>query len=193
MDCIVHRAAKSQTRLSDFHFTSLEMDYTSPSIRSGNVGFPWLSDSLGLWAFPCLWAVSCKILMAKPVVLVHSSANCLVETDQFWHLLSNLRQHFWWPHLDGSSVSPRYNTLLCVCVLTESCLTLRDPRDCSPPGSSVHGIVQARMLEWVAISFSRGSSQPRDWTHISYISCIGRHILYHWATWEANHILLVSH
>ena len=54
VDCIVHRVAKSRTRLSDFHFTSLEMDYTSPSIRSGNVGLPWLSDSLGLWAFPCL-------------------------------------------------------------------------------------------------------------------------------------------
>ena len=40
----------------------------------------------------------------------------------------------------------------------------RDPMDCSPPGSSVHGISQARVLEWIAVSFSRGSSQPRDWT-----------------------------
>ena len=46
----------------------------------------------------------------------------------------------------------------------QSCPTLRDPRDCSPPGSSVHGTFQARGLEWVAISFSRGSSWPRDWT-----------------------------
>ena len=44
--------------------------------------------------------------------------------------------------------------------------------DCSPPGSSVHGISQARILEWVAISYSKGSSQPRDWT---WLSCIGRH------------------
>ena len=51
-----------------------------------------------------------------------------------------------------------------------------DSMDCSPPGSSVHGISQARILEWVAISFSRASSQPRDQTHIS---CIGRQILYH--------------
>ena len=50
--------------------------------------------------------------------------------------------------------------------------------DCSLPGSFVHGISQARMLEWVAISFSRGSSQPRDWTHISCIYYIGRQILY---------------
>ena len=54
--------------------------------------------------------------------------------------------------------------------------------DCSPPGSSVHGISQARILEWLAIFFSRGSSWPRDWTHVS---CIGRQILYHWVTWEA--------
>ena len=47
-----------------------------------------------------------------------------------------------------------------------SCLTLC-PMDCSPSGSSVHGIFQARVLEWVAISFSRGSSQPRDWTCVS--------------------------
>ena len=55
-------------------------------------------------------------------------------------------------------------------------------RDCSPPGSSVHGISQARKLEQVAISFSRGSSRPRNWTHVF---CIGRWILYHWVTWEA--------
>ena len=56
-----------------------------------------------------------------------------------------------------------------------SCLTLCDPGDCSPPGSSVHGILQARILEWVAISFIRGSSPPRDSTlGISH----GRQILY---------------
>ena len=52
------------------------------------------------------------------------------------------------------------------------------PLDCSPPGSSVHGIVQARILEWVAISHSRGSSWPRDPAHISCISCTGRQIHY---------------
>ena len=66
-----------------------------------------------------------------------------------------------------------------VVLITQSCLTLLDSTDCSPPGSSVHGIFQARTLEWVAISSSRGSSQPRDRTHISYISCTGRQVLYH--------------
>ena len=54
------------------------------------------------------------------------------------------------------------------CLVTKSCRTLCDPMDCSTPGSPVPGISQARILEWVAISFSRGSSQPRDWTHVFF-------------------------
>ena len=64
-----------------------------------------------------------------------------------------------------------------VCLVTQSRLTLHDPMDCSPPDSSVHGILQPRILEWVAISFTRGSSWPRDWTWVSCISCTGRQIL----------------
>ena len=61
-------------------------------------------------------------------------------------------------------VSSLCSPSMCVCVhsVTCSCLTLCDPMHCSPPRSSVHGISQARVLEWVAISFSGGSSQPRD-------------------------------
>ena len=72
----------------------------------------------------------------------------------------------------------------CVCSVTQLCPTLCAPMDCVAHQTplSVHGIFQARMLEWVAISFSRGSSRPRGQT---YISCIGRQVLYHWATWEA--------
>ena len=58
---------------------------------------------------------------------------------------------------------------MCVCVLVaQSCLTLCDLMNCSPPGSSVHGILQARIQEWVAMPPSRGSSQPRDRTYVSY-------------------------
>ena len=60
-------------------------------------------------------------------------------------------------------------------------LTLWDLMDCNSPGSTVHGISQTRTLEWVAISFSKGSSLPRGWT---YISSIGRWVLNHWATRE---------
>ena len=69
----------------------------------------------------------------------------------------------------------------------QSCLTLCNSMDCSPPGSSVHGILPATILKWVAISFSRRSSWPRDWTCISCISCIGRQILYPLSHWEASH------
>ena len=58
--------------------------------------------------------------------------------------------------------------IVVIILVTKSCLTPCDPMDCSPPGSSVLGISQASILEWVAISFSRGSSQPRHWIHISW-------------------------
>ena len=67
---------------------------------------------------------------------------------------------------------------VCVCSVTQSCPALCDPMGCSPPGSSVHRISQARILEWVAISYSRASSRPRDRTRIYYI---GKRILYYWA------------
>ena len=57
-------------------------------------------------------------------------------------------------------------------LVTQLCPTLCDSMDYSPPGSSVHGILQPRMVEWVAIPFSRGSSQPRDQTQVSHI--VGR-------------------
>ena len=69
--------------------------------------------------------------------------------------------------------------------VTQLCLILCDPMDCSLPGSSVYGIIPAKILELVAISSSRESSWPKDPTCISYSPCIGRWILYHWATWEA--------
>ena len=80
--------------------------------------------------------------------------------------------------LYGSAIprSPSFHWHLCIqpadrgevkVLVAQSCLTLCDPMDCSPPGSSLHGILQARILEWVAISSSRGSSRPRDRTWVS--------------------------
>ena len=69
-----------------------------------------------------------------------------------------------------------YLSIMCVLSL-QSCLTLCDPMDCSPPGSPVYGVLQARILEWVAMLPSRGSSQPRDQTRVS--NCIGKWVLYH--------------
>ena len=68
---------------------------------------------------------------------------------------------------------------VCVCSVAQSRPAPCSCVDCSPPGSSVRGILQPRILERVAISYSRGSSQPRHQTHISRIFCVGRQILYH--------------
>ena len=62
------------------------------------------------------------------------------------------------------------------CVCAQSCLTLFDP--CGPPGSSVHGVSQARILKWVALASSGGSSQPRNRTRLSCVSCTDRRLLY---------------
>ena len=67
----------------------------------------------------------------------------------------------------------------------QSCLTPCNPMDCSLSGCSAHAIFQARILEWLSISYSRGSSPSRGQTHVSYVSCIVRQILYHCATQEA--------
>ena len=99
--------------------------------------------------------------------------------DGTWLQRSSMRNLFlgkeriMFPDCDGSD---------CCCLVTKSCPTFCDPMDTpGSPGSSVHGISQARILEWVAISFFRGSSRPRDWTPIS---C--RWVLYHWPTMEAG-------
>ena len=88
-----------------------------------------------------------------------------------------LRRHlgskcFKWFEPDSNPIST-INQGMCCVTLLQSCLTLFDPMDCSPPGSSVHGILQARIMEWIARPSSRESSRPRDWTLVSYFSCIG--------------------
>ena len=77
-----------------------------------------------------------------------------------------------------------YNKSLQICISCvhaqslQSCLTLCNSMDCSPPGCSVHGILQARILEWVATPSSRGSSQSGGRAQVSCVSCIGRQVLY---------------
>ena len=79
-----------------------------------------------------------------------------------WHLSWNKSYHF---------------SLLLLLLSCFSSVWLCDSLDCSPPGSSVHGVFQASILEWVATSFSRGSSRPKDQTHVSCVSWIGRWVL----------------
>ena len=88
-----------------------------------------------------------------------------------------------WLRRSFKHLLPKIWQCVCVCrlshwVLSGSC----DPIDCSPPGSSVHGISQARMWDWASISFSRRSSWPKDQNCISGASCLVKQILYHCAT-----------
>ena len=82
-----------------------------------------------------------------------------------------------------------YDLAMLLCFIAQSCLTLCDPMDCSSPGSSAHGILQARVWEWVAISFSRGSSRHRDWT---WISCTAGRFFTISATREAHYLVTIS-
>ena len=111
---------------------------------------------------------------------------CIIKTSP----ISGFSHSFTFRSPHVSSFSLKFK-LRCAKSL-QLCLTLSDAVDHSPPGSSIHEILQARILEWVAISFSRESSRPRDRTLISYVSCIGRQILYHCTTWEAKFRLPAS-
>ena len=83
--------------------------------------------------------------------------------------------HGWIPEL-GRSSGVKAKSLV-----TQSCPTLWNPMNCSPSGSSVHGSLQTRILEWVTISFSRGSSWPRNWTRVSHVAA---RLFTNWATRE---------
>ena len=101
-----------------------------------------------------------------------------------WLRICLLMQGTWVPSLVGEL---RFRVCVCVCAsvgsAAQSCPTLCDPTDCSSPGSSVHGILQARILEWVAIPFSRGSSQPRDQTQAS---CIAGRFFIVWVQYRSH-------
>ena len=133
---------------------SLKIKFSLSPIPSS---FFWLS---GLWyhPYPFILIFICKTLSPKSFNLWRAYG--LVESIK--------------------SARRVYPVIMCVCAKSlQSCPTFCDPMDCSPPGSCVHWILQARILDWVAMLFSRGSSQPRDQTHVSYVSCTGRQVLYH--------------
>ena len=140
----------------------------------------------GFWSEVALyWLVyglarrnSSPILLNCEVLIETSSCwNCTSmflpvgsATDIKWRYESSL---FHPPKSILNEVSMYY--FLCVCSIAPLCPTLCDPVDCSPTGSCVHGIFQLRILEWLAISYSRWSSPPRDRTCVSWVSCIDRH------------------
>ena len=143
----------------------------------------WISDSCN--QFPILQS-STEIYDISRLTCTKSNSRYTYSTRVYcWSLLLLWSYYVSKWHLHSSSLL-RPQTLVslsippflkCVCSVDQSCLTLCDPMDCSPPGSSVHEFLQARTLEWVAISSSRGYFWLRHQVHVSCISCIGRWIL----------------
>ena len=108
-----------------------------------------------------------------------------ISVRVFWLRLDLIYTEIWeWLTLTILVLSIHWHNFYC-CLVTKLCPTVLRPMDCSLPGSFVHGISQARILEWVAMPSSRASSWPRYWTHF----CTGRQILYYWAIWEASDII----
>ena len=102
---------------------------------------------------------------------------------------SDLTELAWYLIFESVCVRIFVSMYVHVCTRAKSlqlCQTLCDPVDCSPPGFSVHAILQVRILEWVAVSSSRGSSQPRDQTRISMSPALPGRFFTTSATWEAH-------
>ena len=114
----------------------------------------------------------------------------LSEKPDYWNRLCKLEQFFfmWWVKISFSSVCAWIGFIHKRMLLTQSCPTLWDTMDCSLRGSSVHGILQARVLDWVTIPFSRGSSRPKDQTQIS---CIAGRFFTIWATKGSPSITII--
>ena len=130
------------------------------------------------------WTKKHVFLIAKENKISRSRSTKRCARVLFSYLKFTLTETFLqqrWAYLGlADNYKLSFATMKSMCAQSlQSCPTLWDPMDCSNPGSSVHGILQTWILEWVAISFSRGSSRPRDQTQVYFISFIGRLILYH--------------
>ena len=117
-----------------------------------------------------------SLFLSHLLTLGHPKAVLLRDSVSSSSFSCNMLLSYWSPIVGIKQVKWKV-------LIAQSCPTLCDPMDCSLPGSSVHGILQARMLEWVAMPFSRGSSWPRDWTWVSHVAAIFFTI---WATREAH-------
>ena len=145
--------------------------WSQPLDHQGNQSYFWVHCLLPTW-----------IVTESPNMQIHMREEPRVERRP-WRVAISPGQLVTRQQLVTRSTSPLASRRpCCCCLVTQSCLTLCDPMDSSPPGSPICGVSQERILQWVAISFSRGSSRPRDQTHVS---CIGRRVLYQWAAWEA--------
>ena len=168
------------------HFPSLSLHGTYNSLDSCShisilegeskcISCSWVNHRIQVWP-----ACRKQLIMILCLESTHPHGRPAHILSLSWATHVTLRD----PGLCFSNFVTQY-VLVCVCVFVQacsfgqSCLTLCDPMDCNLLGSSVHGILQAEILEWVAMIFSGASSRPRDQTSISCVSCISSRILYH--------------
>ena len=113
-----------------------------------------------------------------PSIRVFSSESTLhMRWPKYWSFSFSIRPSNEHPGLISIH---QFGIIACMCAKSlQLCWTLCNPMDCNLPGFSVHGILQARILDWVAISTPRGYSRHKDQTHVSYVSCIARQVRYH--------------
>ena len=176
---VVHGVAKSQTRLSNFtftfHFPALEKEMATHSLQCSCLENP--RDGGAWWA--AIYGVAqsrmrlkwLSSLAAVKLKRVSMNTDAKILNTMLKNLFQNCNKEVQKQVCFISGTAEQFN-IVTVSLLTHVWLFM-DPKEYSPPGPSVHGISQARILEWVAISFTRISSQPWDQTHIS---CIGRQI-----------------
>ena len=128
------------------------------------------------------WGIGSKIYPAMDNKIPRCSSSCYKMVWYlhlgYFHVLAtaiNIGMHmfFWTMVFSASHMKMKWNEMK----VAQLCPTLWDPMDCSQPGSSVHGILQARILEWIVIPSSKASSWPCNPNHVSYVSCIGRPVL----------------
>ena len=129
----------------------------------------WLSTSQGMWL--------CKLNQQNRPMLAGSWCCCCIVMVYFCQIPASALVHF-----TGSK-----HHKMKVSITTKSCLILCNPMECSLPGSSVHGILQAIILEWVEMPLSRETSWPRDWPQVSHTA---RRFSTVWATREAPNIII---
>ena len=174
----VHGVAKSRTWLSDFtftiHFHALEKEMATHSSvivwRIPGMGEPDGLPSMGLHRVGHDWSD-----------LAAAAAATELQKRRTWLKWLSTHDDFTW-------LCDFFFHCVMLCLVAQLCQTICDPLDYSPPGSSVHGIFQARILEWVAISYSRESSWPRYWTYGSYDSCIAGKLFTCWATGKLKEV-----
>ena len=146
------------------------LKFTGALFRMDLFYFDWFG-SWGSWSWTLLQTLGIilfiiVIILSPGMLYSLKTLNAMITVTDFQanvpkeHFLSFLKNN----SLKFGHVSVKLSAAV-PCSGTQSCSTLCDPMDCSPSGSSVHGILQARIMEWVVISFSSGASQSRAWTH----------------------------